>query len=441
MSRFFRLFAGAAISIASVSASTPAQSPRPVRIAYRIAMPEPATHLFEIEMDVEGVPGSSLALQLPVWSPGRYARMDFAKNIQDFRATDAAGAPLSWTKSRGDRWLVATRGRPARIRYKSFDNALSGTFSVLDTAHANWNGASLFMYVEGRKQNPVTLHISPPVGWRIINGDTRTADQRDYRFENYDRLIDTPTEIAPALTVDSFYVDGKKYRTAVHHNGLAPAGVRERFVRDVEKIVRYENTVFTAPPLEQYTFLFNIGYPGGDGMEHLYSTQIIDSRAFADSFTVLPGLGTAAHEYFHVWNVKRVRPAALGPFDYSRNLPAQPLGRRGMDAVLRSGCAPSERHHRRRAFLSHHGGADPPESHRAGPQGSVPAHGLLPCAVLGRRAAGTAHERRQHLLQLLHVGRGPRAVSRPVHPRSDGEPPVAGSRVQFAQAPHLGRAE
>ena len=318
MSRFFRRFAGAAISIVSVSASTPAQSPRPARIAYRIAMPEPATHLYEIEMDVDGIAGSTLALQLPVWSPGRYARMDFAKNIQDFRATDAAGAPLSWTKSRGDRWLVATRGRPARIRYKSFDNALSGTFSVLDTAHANWNGASLFMYVEGRKQNPVTLRITPPAGWRIINGDTRTADQRDYRFENYDRLIDTPTEIAPALTIDSFYVDGKKYRTAVHHNGPAPAGVRERFVRDVEKIVRYENSVFSAPPLEQYTFLFNIGYAGGDGMEHLYSTQIIDSRAFADSFTVLPGLGTAAHEYFHVWNVKRVRPAALGPFDYTR---------------------------------------------------------------------------------------------------------------------------
>ena len=313
-----RLLVLAAVAATSVHSVAMAQSSRGVRIAYRIAMPEPASHLYEIELDVDGVPGRSLALQLPVWSPGRYARMDFAKNIQDFRATDASGSPLAWTKTDGDRWVVATAGRAARIRYRSFNNALSGTFSVLDTAHANWNGASLFMYVEGRKQHPVTLGITPPAGWLVMNGDTRSADQREYRFENYDRLIDTPTEIAPALLVDSFVVEGKTYRTVVHHNGPAPAGVRERFVRDVEKIVRYENSVFSAPPLRQYTFLFNIGYAGGDGMEHLYSTQIIDSRAWADSFTVLPGLGTAAHEYFHVWNVKRVRPVALGPFDYAR---------------------------------------------------------------------------------------------------------------------------
>jgi len=89
-------------------------------------------------------------------------------------------------------------------------------------------------------------------------------------------------------------------------------------VQDVEKIVRYENSVFGAPPLDQYTFLFNIGYAGGDGMEHLYSTQIIDRRPWADSLVVLPGISSSAHEYFHVWNVKRVRPAALGPFDYTR---------------------------------------------------------------------------------------------------------------------------
>jgi predicted metalloprotease with PDZ domain len=256
---------------------------------------------------------------LPVWSPGRYAKMDFAKNIQDFHATDAAGRELGWEKTTGNRWAVRTSGtRTVHIRYRSFNNALSGTFSVLDSAHANWNGASLFMYVEGWKQRPVTLKIVPPAGWQVLNGDTRTANQLEYRFENYDRLIDTPTEVSPNFMVDSFYVDGKKYRTMVHHNGTAPAGVRQRFVRDVEKIVRYENSVFSAPPLEQYTFLFHIGYAGGDGMEHLYSTQVIDSRAWADSFTVLPGLGTGAHEYFHVWNVKRVRPVALGPFDYTR---------------------------------------------------------------------------------------------------------------------------
>jgi predicted metalloprotease with PDZ domain len=315
-----RLFSHRFALIAAAAAfATPLVAQAPLRIAYRIAMPDPAAHLYELALDVDGVRGDSLPLQLPVWSPGRYAKMDFAKNIQDFTVTDAAGKPLPWTKTTGSRWVVTTRGtRGVRIRYRSFDNMLSGTFSVLDTAHANWNGAALFMYVEGHKQDPVTLAITPPQNWHILNGDTRSTDQREYRFENYDRLIDTPTEVAPAFLVDSFVVDGRKYRTMVHHNGTPPAGVRERFVRDVEKLVRYENSVFTPPPLTQYTFLFHIGYPGGDGMEHLYSTQIIDRRPWVDSLVVLPGIGTAAHEYFHVWNVKRVRPMALGPFDYTR---------------------------------------------------------------------------------------------------------------------------
>jgi len=319
--RIVRLSSLRILLLAAVVASAPvgAQKLAPYRIAYRVAMPDPATHLYEVAIDVDGLRGDTLPLQLPVWSPGRYAKMDFAKNIQDFVVTDPSGKTLPWTKTTGSRWVIGTRGiRGVRVRYRSFDNQLSGTFSVLDTAHANWNGASLFMYVEGHKQDPVTLAITPYDGWHIMNGDTRAPDQRQYRFENYDRLIDTPTEVAPAFMVDSFVVDGRTYRTMVHHNGAPPAGVRERFVRDVEKVVRYENSVFSAPPLDHYTFLFHIGYAGGDGMEHLYSTQIIDRRPWVDSLLVLPGIGTAAHEYFHVWNVKRVRPVALGPFDYTR---------------------------------------------------------------------------------------------------------------------------
>ena len=298
------------------------RSARPLTIRYQVAMPEPATHLYDVTIDVAGPLGDQVALQLPVWSPGRYAKMDFAKNVQEFAATSGTGAALAYDKTSGARWVVRTRGtRALHVRYRSFDDALSGTFSVLDTAHANWNGASLFMYVDGHKADPVTLDIVPPAGWQVVNGDTRTPNQVAFRFENYDRLIDTPTEIAPRLAIDSFTVDARTYRTVVHHNGQMAAGARERFVRDVERIVRYENTVFAPPPLQQYTFLFNIGYAGGDGMEHLYSTQIIDRRPFAngnDTLAVLPGIATAAHEYFHVWNVKRVRPAALGPFDYTR---------------------------------------------------------------------------------------------------------------------------
>ena len=294
------------------------------RIEYTIAMPQPASHLYEISIFIGGLAGQGapVDLQMPVWSPGRYAKMDFAKNVQDFTATVPGGAPLRWTKTDGSRWRVMPGGaRSMRVSYRVFANApMSGTFSVLDTLHANWNGPSLFMYVDAHKQDPVTLSVSAPSDWTIINGDVNRPGQRFFSFPNYDLLVDTPTEVAPSdsLMLDSFVVDNRYYRVMVHHNGPAPQGARERFVRDIESIVRYQNSVFSPPPLDQYTFLFNIGFPGGDGMEHLYSTQIANATAWTDTARLLPGLTTASHEYFHVWNVKRVRPVALGPFDYTR---------------------------------------------------------------------------------------------------------------------------
>jgi len=294
----------------------------PPKIAYTIAMPDPGSHLYAITLTVKDVGSKPVNLQMPVWSPGRYGRMDFAKNVQDFAVIAPNGRPVLWDRISGSLWRVTPgTNHSFTVSYRVFANApMSGTFSHLDSTHANWNGASLFLYVEGRKQDPVSLGITPPDGWTIMNGDVKSAGQKHFVFPNYDLLIDTPTEVAPTatLTMDSFVVDSKKYRVMVHHNGPTPPGTRERFVRNVESIVRYENTVFGPPPLEPYTFLFNIGFPGGDGMEHLYSTQIQNGRVWTDTAALLPGISSAAHEYFHVWNVKRVRPLALGPFDYTR---------------------------------------------------------------------------------------------------------------------------
>lgn len=292
------------------------------RIEYTIAMPDPASHFFSISMFVNGLTGNAVELQMPVWSPGRYARMDFAKNVQEFAVTASDGKPIRWSKTNGSRWRITPgAARSLRVTYRVFANApMSGTFSVLDTAHANWNGPSLFMYVDGHKQDPVSLSVVAPEGWTIINGDVTRPGQRLFHFPNYDVMVDTPTEVAltGSLMLDSFVVDNRFYRVMVHHRGAVPPGARERFVRDVENIVRYQNSVFSPPPLEQYTFLFNIGYPGGDGMEHLYSTQVQSPNPWTEGAALLPGIATASHEYFHVWNVKRVRPIALGPFDYTR---------------------------------------------------------------------------------------------------------------------------
>src|SRR4051812_13265007 len=262
------IWLGACRAPGTISNSTPArEAQRAARgqfdIAYRIAMPDLASHLYDVRIDIDNVSGDDLRLQMPVWSPGRYARFDFARTVQDLTIA-GNGAPLRWERENGSVWHVHLAGvRSVAVRYRVFANTLSGTFSVLDSAHGNWNGASLFMYVVDHKPDPVSLHVTPPAGWHIVNGDARTPDQTDYRFENYDRLIDTPTEVAPALMIDTVNVDGRLYRTMVHHNGASTTGQRRRFIGDVQKIVRYENTVFGPPPLEMYTFVFNIGYPGG----------------------------------------------------------------------------------------------------------------------------------------------------------------------------------
>jgi predicted metalloprotease with PDZ domain len=289
----------------------------PFTIAYAIAMPDTIDHLYQVQIDVSGALGDTLRLQMPVWSPGRYARMDFARNVRNESAQEGDGRALRFDRENGSLWRVYPSGAHHVVfRYSVFADNLSGTFSVVDTAHANWNGASVFLYVVGHKPDPVTLAVTPPNGWHIINGASTAPDQRAFHFPNYDELIDTPTEVAKHFDVDSFSVDGRLYRVMLHHNG-DQHGFHDGFVHDVERIVQYENRVIGPPPLQMYTFMVNVGYPGSDGMEHLYSTQVQTPAPWTDSASFMATLGDVAHEYFHVWNVKRIRPMALGPFDYT----------------------------------------------------------------------------------------------------------------------------
>ncbi|MDQ2920855.1 MAG: PDZ domain-containing protein [Acidobacteriota bacterium] len=316
-----------------------AQQEKPLTsITYRLSMSRPVSHLFEVAIEVE-LPNDwkarSIEFQMPKWSPGRYAVFDFAKNVQEFEAlggicpAEAKCKMPTFPVTRVDdqTWRVATTNtRSLTIRYKVFGNDLSGTFSQLDSRHANYNGHSIFMYVVNHKPNPVKLMINPPAGWRIVNGWTERTDQREWQFANYDLLSDTPTEIAPDWTVDEFQVDGKRYRVVVHSFG-DEAGKRSALVRDIEKIVRAETAMWGPPDFESYTFLLHFAADdhSGDGMEHLTSTQIIEPGALGESGVYASALGTVAHEFFHVWNVKRLRPLELGPWDFTRPLSTRSL--------------------------------------------------------------------------------------------------------------------
>lgn len=301
-----------------------AQEPPLKSITYQLSMPRPVSHLFEVRIIVElpdQLKDKPLQFQMAKWSPGRYAVFDFAKNVQEFRAN----VPV--TRVNADTWSVSPQGKTTiNVSYKVFANDLSGTFSQLDNRHANYNGGSIFMYVVGHKPDPVKLTIQPPAGWRIINGRIAKSGQTEWRFPNWDIMIDTPTEIAPDWTQDDFTVDGKKYHVVVHSFG-PEGGRRAALVKDIEKIVRAEVAMWGPPEFEEYTFLIHFAADdrSGDGMEHLTSTQIIQPGALGEPGVYQRTLGTVSHEFFHVWNVKRLRPLELGPWDFSR-----PLATRGL---------------------------------------------------------------------------------------------------------------
>ncbi|HYG09879.1 MAG TPA: hypothetical protein VD835_07900 [Pyrinomonadaceae bacterium] len=300
-------------------------------ISYQLSMSNPASHLFEVSLTVEPPkPVETIDFQMPRWSPGRYAVFDFAKNVQEVRAetscpqtgTCPQGSVLPVTRLDTQTWRVFPQNAVSRgvtITYKVYANDLSGTFSQLDARHANFNGGSIFMYVVGHKQDPVRLLINAPANWRILNAATERADQREWQFPNYDILIDTPTEIAPDFTVDEFKVDGKTHRVMVHSFG-EERGQRAALARDIERVVRAQIALMGMPDYDSYLFMmhFDPTAPRGDGMEHLASTQIISTRPLGDKGVVEDMLDTAAHEFFHVWNVKRLRPVELGPWDFTR---------------------------------------------------------------------------------------------------------------------------
>jgi len=331
--------------LASFSAISSAQQDQPLRsVTYRLSMPRPVSHLFEVVIEVElakDSPASSLDFQMPKWSPGRYSVFDFARNVQEFKAftlncsprSDAPSSincqvpPLSVARIDDQTWRVDTQGiRRLTVNYKVFGNDLSGTFSQLDSRHANYNGGSIFMYVVNHKPDPVKLLIEPPTGWRIINGRMDRADQREWQFPNYDLMIDTPTEIAPDWTDEQFEVDGKHYRVIVHSFG-DEGGKRPALVRDIEKIVRAETAMWGPPEFDSYTFLIHFAADdiSGDGMEHLTSTQIIEPGALGEEGVYGDTLDTVAHEFFHVWNVKRLRPVEFGPWDFTRSVSTRGL--------------------------------------------------------------------------------------------------------------------
>jgi predicted metalloprotease with PDZ domain len=296
-----------------------AAAPAP-EINYTVSMPRPDTHLLQVEMRVRAAGDAGLPAQLdlvmPVWTPGSYLVREFSRHVQDFAARGAAGRELAWRKVNKNTWRVETAGaREATVSYAVYANELTVRTNELNDRHAFWNNAALLMYPEGHLSAPSTVRVQPFGNWKIATGLPAVAGQTDtFRAENFDVLYDSPFLVAN-FRVLSFDVRNVPHRIVIDGEGNYDP---ERVRRDVQKIVETTSRMMGDLPYRDYTFLLMLSASGGGGLEHRNSTALIARRFnFRPETSYHDFLSLVAHEYFHVWNVKLLRPDALGPFDYT----------------------------------------------------------------------------------------------------------------------------
>jgi predicted metalloprotease with PDZ domain len=311
------LFLLASIFCASVSVAA-AQGDE-FRVDYTVEVASTTGHLFHVTADVRGVRDSQLELSLPMWTPGWYTVENYAKNILRFKVTDAEGRELPHQLTRKQTWRVQTNGaREVKINFDYFANVLALNQAKITNDFAFFTGTELFLEAVDHRNAPSSVRFKVPEGWKIVSALKETSDPSVFTAPDYDTLVDSPTEMG-RFDVTRFEVEGKP-----HYFVSTPAGAfsqekRERLAPMLARIVAAERAVFNDLPYEKYIyfyFLMRAESNASGGLEHNNSHVSVGRSAQNLEPEGLTSL--AAHEFFHLWNVKRLRPAEMWPYDYSR---------------------------------------------------------------------------------------------------------------------------
>jgi predicted metalloprotease with PDZ domain len=291
-------------------------------VTYRVSFPAPEHHYAEVEVTFPALPSGTLEVRMSRSSPGRYALHEYSKNVFDVRAFNGAGTELTAVRPNAYQWNVSNHDGVVRITYKVFGKLVDGTYLAIDTSHAHMNMPATLMWARGLDARPVRVTFVPPsgYGWKPATQLFSTSDPWTFTAPNLQYLMDSPTELSD-YSLRTFKVrnpDGKEFtiRTAVHHDAT-DADVDE-YAAGAEKIVREQGAVFGEFPefdTGTYTFLGDyLPWGGGDGMEHRNSTVVASATSIRNNARRV--LGTVSHEFFHAWNVERIRPRSLEPFNF-----------------------------------------------------------------------------------------------------------------------------
>jgi predicted metalloprotease with PDZ domain len=305
-------------------------------VAYRLSFPEPEHRWMQVEVTFNDVPDGVLQVRMSRSSPGRYAMHEFAKNVYNVTVTDAAGTPLAVAHPNPHQWDVTGHSGNVRVTYRVFGDRVDGTYLAIDSTHAHINMPAALMWARGFELRGATVRFEPPAGasWKVATQLLPGPDSLTFAAPNLQYLMDSPSEFSgfgvrafrigasegPPLRTPAGQVTNAAanplFRVAVHHQGNDLE--LDTFARDVQKIVAEARHVFGEYPAFEgntYTFIGDyIPWASGDAMEHRNSTFLSSPTSIRNNRIGL--LGSVAHEFFHVWNVERVRPRSLEPFNF-----------------------------------------------------------------------------------------------------------------------------
>ena len=291
-------------------------SDRPIH--YVVRFPAPVNHYAEVEARIPVERGAAVDLFLPVWTPGSYLVREYARNLEDVRAQTVDGTVLPVEKTRKNRWRVQAGTVSAIfVRYRVYCREMTVRTNWVSENFALLNGAATFITLVESTKREHQVEVELPPGWKLSISSMRETEPNRFTAPDYDTLVDSPI-LAGSPTVHEFEVAGKKHYLV--NEGETSLWDGKRAAADTRKIVEQNLKLWGSLPYEKYVFL-NLIVDAGGGLEHKNSFTAMTNRyATRTHKGYLGWLGLVSHEYFHAWNVKRLRPRELGPFDYENEV-------------------------------------------------------------------------------------------------------------------------
>lgn len=288
-------------------------------IAYTVALTDVASRQFHITTEIKNIDQPRLDLTLPTWTPGWYVVENYGKNVLRFTVKDASGKWIQPRMTRKQTWSIDTRGvKEIRVEYDYSATVLGLNQAKIGDDYAFFTGIELFLEPLGHRTNPSSLKFQLPQGWKLISALKDTADPNVFTAANYDTLVDAPAMMGK-FDVTEFSVNGKPHYFTAYPASVFNAEKSKKFTEMLGATIRAQSAIFGDLPYEKYIayYFFQPAESNASGaLEHLNS--YVAFAPAGERSTPEQIIGTASHEFFHLWNVKRIRPAEMWPYDYSR---------------------------------------------------------------------------------------------------------------------------